>query len=52
MTNNAERLLEIIKELDTLVAQLLVDGQTGYATDIGRLISELYWVYHDMTEYD
>ena len=49
--NNADRLLEIISDLDLLAVQLMVDGQEGYA-DIMRIsLEDLMWLFRDMTEY-
>lgn len=50
--SNSERLLGIIRELDNLMAQLVVDGQDGYATVLRPLAEELMWLWKDMTEFE
>lgn len=52
LLSNSERLLEIIEELDQLVAELKVDGQDGYAQLIRVSAEDLMWLYKDMTEYE
>lgn len=50
--SNSERLLSIIKDLDVLVASLLVDGQDGYASVIKVATEDLMWLWKDMTEFE
>lgn len=52
MMSNADRLLEIIQELDTLAVQLRVDGQEGYAHLLNTASVDLMWLYKDMVEYE
>ncbi len=50
--NNADRLLEIIADLDLLAVQLLVDGQEGYSGIMRISLEDLMWLHKDMTEYE
>ncbi len=50
--SSADKLLDIITDLDDLMAQLEVDGLEGYVAVIEPAAKELYWLYKDMIKYE
>lgn len=49
---HATRLLDIIEELDLLIAVLLVDGHGGQAQEAKFVLEDLYYLYSDFMKYE
>jgi hypothetical protein len=50
--SNAERLLEIINNVDLLITQMKVDGQDTWAALLQMNVEDLMWLYRDLTAYE
>ena len=52
MTANAQRILDIIADLEEFRANMLLGGMAQVAAELNKIIADLMWLHKSVTFYD
>ena len=52
MTANAQRILDIIADLEEFRANMLLGGMAQVAAELNKIIADLMWLHHELERFE